>query len=80
MFSENSVPNSTFMAVIPDSDRHLFSLGVGQSFQHLRWDAAYQLGWGPSRSVFNGSLPQSLYNGNYEFFSNALTFNIGWRF
>ena len=76
MFSENSVPSSSFDALIADSDRHLFSLGVGKTYRHLSWDAAYQLGIGPSRSV-SGDPP---YNGSYEFFSNALSINIGWHF
>jgi long-chain fatty acid transport protein len=78
MYSENSVPTSYFSALVPDSDRHLFSLGVGKSYSHLSWDAAYQLGYGPSRSVSGDTNP--LYNGNYEFFSNALSLNIGWHF
>ena len=78
MFSENSVPSSSFSALVPDSDRHLFSVGVGKSWQHLTCDAAYQLGIGPSRSVSGDTNP--LYNGSYEFFSNALSINIGWHF
>jgi long-chain fatty acid transport protein len=78
MYSENSVPNSYFMATIPDSDRHLFSVGLGKSYKHLTWDAAYQLGIGPSRSVSGDTNPA--YNGSYEFLSNALSFDIGWHF
>ena len=78
MFSENSVPSSSFNALVPDSDRHLFSVGVGKTWQHLTCDAAYQLGIGPSRSVSGDGVP--LYNGSYEFFSNALSINIGWHF
>jgi long-chain fatty acid transport protein len=78
MYSENSVPDSYFMATIPDSDRHLFSVGLGQTCKHLTWDAAYQLGIGPSRSVSGDTNPA--YNGSYEFLSNALSFDIGWHF
>ncbi|HXR07030.1 MAG TPA: outer membrane protein transport protein [Candidatus Acidoferrum sp.] len=78
MFSENSVPNSFFNPLVPDSDRHLFSVGVGKTYKHLSWDAAYQLGIGPSRSVAGDINPKD--NGSYEFLSNALSFNIGWHF
>jgi long-chain fatty acid transport protein len=78
MFSENSVPSSSFNALIADSDRHLFSLGLGKTCHHLSWDAAYQLGIGPSRSV-SGDINPS-YTGKYEFLSNALSFNIAWHF
>ena len=77
MYSENSVPTGFFNALVPDSDRHLFSVGVGKSYSHLSWDAAYQLGYGPSRSV-SGDIYSP--NGKYEFFSNALSINLGWHF
>jgi long-chain fatty acid transport protein len=76
MYSENSVPSGYFTAAVPDSDRHLFSLGIGKKYQQLSWNVAYQLGYGPSRTI-TGDIP---YNGSYEFFSNALSFNIGYHF
>ena len=78
MYSEESVPQSYFNPVIPDSDRHLFSAGLGKSYKHLSWDAAYQLGIGPSRAISGDN--NKLDNGSYEFFSNALSFDIGWHF
>jgi long-chain fatty acid transport protein len=76
MYSMNSVPASSFNALVPDSDRHLFSIGLGKTYNHLSLDAAYQLGYGPDRTI-TGDGP---YNGKYEFFSNALSLNIGWHF
>jgi long-chain fatty acid transport protein len=77
MFSQNSVPSATFNPLIPDSDRHIFSIGFGKNYRHLSWDAAYQLGYGPARSVTaNNNSP----NGSYEFFSNALSINLAWHF
>ncbi len=78
MYSENSVPASYFSPLIADSDRHLFSIGVGKIYRHLSWEAAYQLGYGPSRSVTADNNPND--NGSYEFFSNALSINVGWHF
>lgn len=77
MYSANSVPSSFLNPLVPDSDRHLFSAGLGKQYQHLSWNAAYQLGIGPSRSV---SADVNSPNGSYEFFSNALSFNIAWHF
>jgi long-chain fatty acid transport protein len=77
VFSENSVPTGFLNPLIPDSDRHLFSIGVGKTYRHLSWDAAYQLGFGPARSV---TADINSPNGSYEFFSNALSINIGWHF
>jgi long-chain fatty acid transport protein len=77
MFSQNSVPSASFNPLIPDSDRHIFSIGVGKTYRHLSWDAAYQLGYGPARSV---TADNNSPNGSYEFFSNALSINLGWHF
>jgi long-chain fatty acid transport protein len=83
IFSENSVPDRTFNPVVPDSDRHIWSLGVGRDYEHWRWDFAYQLAWGPQRNV-TASTPNPLTgesaDGRYEFLSHALTFSIGYRF
>ena len=76
IFSENSVPDATFNPVVPDSDRHIFSIGIGRKQNHLNWDAAYQFAFGPSRDVNNGTTA----NGSYQFMSHALIFSIGYQF
>ncbi len=89
IFSENSVPTGNFSPLVPDSDRHVFSLGVGRQQARLTWDLAYQIGWGPSRNV-SGSSPPAVpiftgppaasANGTYTFLSHALTAAVGVRF
>jgi long-chain fatty acid transport protein len=83
IFSENSVPDVNFSPLIPDSDRHIFSLGVGRQYNHTRWDVGYQFAWGPTRTV-SGSTASPLSgqsaNGRYEFMSHALTFSVGFNF
>ena len=82
IFSENSIPDSSFNPLVPDSDRHIFSVGVGRQYDRARWDFAYQLAYGPSRSV-TGSPPSIIgqsADGQYEFISHALTFSIGYKF
>ena len=81
IYSENSVPERSFGPVVPDSDRHIFSAGLGRRGERFSWDAAYQLAWGPERSINNppGS-PNFAANGQYEFISHALLFSIGYRF
>jgi long-chain fatty acid transport protein len=78
MYSMNSVPNGNFNALVADSDRYLFSIGVGKSYKKFSWDAAYQLAWGPSRTVSGDAFPPA--DGKYEFLSNALTINFGYHF
>ena len=81
IYSENSVPDATFNPVIPDSDRHIFSIGGGRTYQKWRWDLAYQLAYGPPRTV-NGNtsgIPAPA-NGTYEFLSHALALSVGYNF
>jgi len=78
IFSENSVPESSFNPAVPDSDRHIFSLGAGRNYEHWRWDLAYQLAYGPSRDVTG--TPFGLADGRYEFISHAINLSIGYAF
>ncbi len=79
MFSQSSVPESSFNPAVPDSDRHVFSVGVGKQFKHLRCDAAYQFSYGPSRSI-SGGIQGPLVNGNYRWISHALSISAGYAF
>ena len=87
IYSENSVPSTTFTPLVPDSNRHIFSIGFGKQYDHLNWDVAYQFAYGPDRTVSGsttlpvGPLPvASTADGQYEFTSHALTFSVGYRF
>ena len=66
IYSENSVPDASFNPVVPDSDRHIFSLGVGRKAGLWAWNFAYQVSWGPSRTI-NNPPPGKPINGSYEF-------------
>ena len=76
IYSENSVPNESFNPLIPDSNRHIISAGVGQTLERLSWQLAYQYAYGPHRKIDNGTLA----NGEYRFQSNAVTFSVGYKF
>ncbi len=78
MFSENSVPEKWFSPGIPDSDRHVFSVGIGKQYKRIRWDAAYQFAYGPSRDI-SGSINPGV-SGSYTFLSNALALSVGLNF
>lgn len=87
IFSENSVPDAGFSPLVPDSDRHIFSLGLGRTHKRVSWDVAYQLAWGPSRGVSGNSLavpipagPPASANGRYTFLSHALTAAVSFGF
>jgi long-chain fatty acid transport protein len=83
IFSENSVPDQNFNPLIPDSDRHIFSVGIGGQFKKIHWDAAYQFAYGPERSVANNVLTfpvASSANGKYEFESHAIALALRYGF
>lgn len=73
IYSENSVPTQYFSPLIPDSDRHIFSAGVGWKHKQLSWDVAYQFAYGPERSL-------SAFGGGFTFISHALTLSVGYGF
>ncbi len=76
IYSENSVPNESFNPLVPDSNRHVLSVGVGRTYDRISWDVGYQYAYGPHRNISNGSTA----DGSYRFQSNAFTFAIGYRF
>ncbi len=76
IYSENSVPNESFNPIVPDSDRHIFSVGVGQKLDHFNWQVAYQYACGPSRNIEQGTAA----DGNYRFDSHAVSVSFGYSF
>ncbi len=82
IYSENSVPDSAFNPLIPDSDRHIFSIGIGRKYPNSRWswDFAYQFAYGPERTVNNQPAVAHPENGSYEFISHALSLSLGYSF
>ena len=76
IYSENSSPAATFNPIVPDSNRHIFSVGLGQSLANLNWDFAYQYAHGPQRRIDNATAA----DGTYDFDSHALTLSVGYKF
>jgi len=80
IFSENSVPDEWFHPAIPDSDRHVFSLGVSKQYDRLSLAAAFQYAYGPTRTIRNSTLPARIAKGDYEFTSWSIAASAGYRF
>ena len=76
IYSENSVPNATFNPIVPDSNRHILSAGLGGKWRNWNYDLAYQYAHGPERTVANGTSA----DGAYKFDSHALSLSLGTRF
>lgn len=74
IYSENSVPNGSFNPIVPDSNRHIYSIGLGKQWKQWDFDVAYQYAHGPSRTV------TGLAAGTYQFDSHAISISAGYRF
>jgi long-chain fatty acid transport protein len=64
LFSENSMPDSTYTPSIPAYDRHIFSLGLGWRGKSNRVDATYGFIYNPDRTVTGAS--NAAFNGSYR--------------
>ena len=51
IYSENSVPDKSFSGSIPDSNRHIFSIGLGFTSHRFQADLAYQYTLMENRTV-----------------------------
>ena len=51
IFSENSVPDSTFSPTLPDGDRHVLSAGLGWGGKRMQIDVVYQFSLTADRTV-----------------------------
>jgi long-chain fatty acid transport protein len=76
IYSMDSTPDAHFNPIVPDSDRHIFSVGIGKTYKHASWDLTYQLAYGPDRTITT----EPAINGTYRFFSHALALSLGYHF
>jgi len=77
IFSENTVPDATFSPYLPDSDRHIFSVGL--TFQTPRFvvNATYQYSLSADRTI-GGGLP--MLNGEWKSDGHAIMLTSTLRF
>jgi long-chain fatty acid transport protein len=76
IYSENSVPNESFNPIVPDSNRHIFSAGLGGQWERWNIDLAYQYAYGPEREIRQGTVA----DGSYSFDSHAISLSVGYNF
>jgi long-chain fatty acid transport protein len=81
IFSENTVPESTFAPIVPDSDRHVFSVGAGYSTKSFNVDVAYQYSLSEDRTVdSSGVLSPFGLNGKWKSDAHAVILSGAWKF
>ena len=55
IYSQNTVPNSTFSPSLPDNNRHVFSAGFGFAAGHFTIDFTYQYSLTEERTIKNSA-------------------------
>jgi long-chain fatty acid transport protein len=55
IFSQNTVPSSTFSPSLPDSNRHVFSVGLGYATGRFNIDLTYQYSMSDDRTIKNSA-------------------------
>lgn len=81
-FTENSVPDQTYIPAVPDSDRKIYSLGIGYHGDRLSADFAWQYGDGGNRRV-TGSTPSLIgatADGTYDNSLTGFSLSLALRF
>lgn len=78
-YGSNAIPSSTFTNLVPDSNYHLFALGLGYHAPKWSLDAAYQLIYRESREI-NDSIVSPALHGTWDNMIHTVmltfTFNI----
>jgi len=77
IFSENSVPDSSYSPSTPDADRHVFSAGVGYQSRRLDVDVTYQYSLSEDRDVV---APGNVAEGHWESSGHQLLITSTWKF
>jgi long-chain fatty acid transport protein len=77
-FSEASTPDQYYTPLVPDTNLHVGSLGVGFKGQHWTWALAGQLIGGAYRNVESSVNPSV--DGRYRLFTPTLAFSVGYHF
>ena len=77
-FSEASTSNRNYTPLVPDTDLHVGSLGVGYKGDHWSWALAGQIIGGGFNNVNNAANPSV--NGHYKIFVPTASFSVGYHF
>jgi long-chain fatty acid transport protein len=77
-YSEASTPDQYYTPLVPDTNLHVGSLGLGYKGQHWTAALAGQLIGGAYRNVESTINPAV--NGQYRLFTPTLSFSVGYHF
>ena len=74
-YGQNSVPTSTFSPLVPDSNYHLFSAGIGYTRDNWAIDMAYQFIYRETRHI-SGSVNSPTVDGTWNNHFNELMVSL----
>lgn len=77
-YSEKSTSERYFLPIVPDTDLHVGSVGVGRKGKHWRWAVAGQLIAGGWRTINDHANPTV--NGRYRLLTPTLSASCGYHF
>ncbi|MEO6994819.1 MAG: outer membrane protein transport protein [Lacunisphaera sp.] len=82
LYTENSVPNSTYTPAVPDANRNFYTLGLGYTAGSIAANLAWQHAESSARTVTGSpsSLIGATADGTYQNSIDALSLSLGWRF
>jgi long-chain fatty acid transport protein len=78
-YGQNAVPNTTFSPLVPDSNYHLFALGLGYGTPRWSIDAAYHFTYREDRHINDGFYAPVVI-GDWENRIHALMVSFTYRF
>ena len=77
-YLESPVPEETLAPTLPDTDRHLLTVGLGSRYGQHDVDLAYAYSFYDDLDVTNNLNP--LYNGSYDINTHLITLTYAYRF
>lgn len=83
IYSENSAPDQNFTPLNPDSNLHLFSVGLANHQSDVEWALGYHFAYNGGRTV-SGNQSSSVIlenaNGRYKTFNQAVNISLTYSF
>jgi long-chain fatty acid transport protein len=78
-FSEASTPEQNYTPLVPDTNLHVVSAGVGYKGEHWDFALAGQYIFGAFRHIEN-AVPDPTVNGSYRLWTPTISLSIGYHF
>lgn len=78
-FVEDAIPDADFLPIVPDSNRHFCSIGIGRHYDHISWQFTYQQAFADIRSISGNTTSPSI-DGDYDLDSISMAFSLSYRF